>query len=528
MGTPINIGIPSNYATPGDYLQINFGVGPGGADVGVYGILIIGNKTTAGNGTVDTVVYGPNTTPVLQTEQNVIDLSGTGSEAHRLWLKVRSSLDLAALVGVSAPPVYMIFPTESVGNQATLDSLIANSSTSSTSFIRYYCGVEFTDVTLTSGQVVNSIGAALVAAINNQTRWPITAGFNTGTGVLTVTAKQHGTRGNEIRVSAVVIGANATTIANNVSTPLAGGTTEDSWTTALATIASARYYYIVSPSTNTAGTNFDDLVTQVVSQAAPLTGIRQVVVAGHVGTQSAASTVAANASINTERCDIVWLQTSELTAGELAAKFVGVRSVFETFDWTWNFRSFGSGTLAGIPTQRYWDVPAPQTRANWPTPGPSGNIEAALNNGVTPVNVTPDGRTYIVRSITTRHKNGSNFDYRVRDTHIVSALDRFCDELLADYAVSFGASKIIDDLNAGEEVPGPRVVQPKQIKALVFRHIDKHANVDLKHATTIKAGVIVERDPNNLQRVGVRIPAQVIDLLLQSAIEVDDMSTSSS
>lgn len=524
MGTPINIGIPSNYATPGDFLQINFGVGPGGADSGVYGILIVANKTTAGTGTVDTVVYGPGSTPTLQTEQDVITLSGSGSEAHRMWLRVRSVLDLAALVGVSAPPVYMIFPTESVGNQAALDSLIANSSTGNAT-LRCYCGDDFTDVQLTSGQVVNAIGAAAVQAVNNQTRWPVTAGFNTGTGVLTLTAKQHGPRGNEIRVWFQIIGTTATTIANNVSTPLAGGTTDDSWTTALATIQPSRYYYTIVPGTSVSGTTFDDLVTQVIGNAAPLIGLRQTVIAGYVGTQSGGSTIAANAAINTERAMIAWLQSSELTAGELAAKTGAVKAVFESFDMSWNFRDFGKGILAGIDTGRFWRVPAPQTRANWPTPT---SIEAALNNGLTPIGVTTDGNTYIVRSITTRHKNGSNFDYRVRDTTIVSVADRFSDELLSDMSQSFGASKLIDDLNAGEEVPGPRVVQPKQFKALVYRHIDAHANKDLKHAATIKSGTVVERDPSNLQRIGIRIPLQVIDLLLQSAIEIDDVSTSSS
>lgn len=523
MSLPIDIGIPSNYKTPGTYVKINFGVGPGGADLGTYGILIYGNKTTAGTGTVDTVVYGPNTTPPIQTEQDVITLSGTGSEAHRMWLQVRSVLDIASTLGVTPPPVYMIFPTESVGNQATLDFLVANNSTSSTAYIRFYCGTEFVDTTLTSGMLVDTIGAALVTSINSQTRWPITAGYNAGTDTLTVTAKNRGPRGNEIRCWAVVIGSTATTIANNVSTPLAGGTTEDSWTTALATTASARYYYNISPSTNTAGTNFDDLVTQVIAQAAPTTGIRQVVIAGHVGTQSAASTVAA--SVNTERCAIAWLQTPELTAGELAAKVGAVRAVFETFDWTWNFDGFGSGIQAGIDTSKFWKVPAQQTRANWPTPGPSGNIETALNNGVTPIGVNQDGSTYIVKSITTRHKNGAVFDYRVTDTTIPNTLDRWTDATVADYNVSYAASKIIDDLNAGEEIPGPRVVQPKQIRALVWRHVDEHANKNLKHAKTIKAGVDVQRDPNNLTRVGVRVPAQVIDLLHQTAFEINDVST---
>lgn len=520
MTTPI---IPANYRTPIDALQINFGVVSDGPQVGPYAILLVANRTTAGTGTVDTTVYGPTTTPALSTETDVTTLAGSGSEAHRLWLRVRSVLNLAQTLGVTPPPVYAIFPTESAGVQASLDFLIVNASTTSVP-LRFYVGDDSTDIQLSIGQSVDSIGAALVVAINSMTRWPVTASYNTGTDTLTLVAKQHGTRGNEIRAWAKILGVNATTIANNVSTALSGGTLEDSWTTALATLASQRFYYIVSPSTNTAGTNFDDLVTQVLAQAQPLTGIRQKVIAGHVGTQAAASTVAANAAINTERCDIAWLQSSELTAGELAAKFAAVRAVFETKDWTYNFRAFGNGTVGGIDTPKFWGVPVPQTQANWPTPT---SIETALNNGLTAIGVDQaSGNTYITRSQTTRHKNGSNFDYSVADTHIVSGLDHWSDRLLAKYSNQYGACKIINDLADGEKVPGDRVVQPRQIRALILGEIDDVANSQLKDVAKIKAGVVVQRSSNT--RVSATIPARVIDLLLQSELVVNDLSAATS
>jgi phage tail sheath gpL-like len=517
----VNIGVPNSLATPGDYLQINFGVGPGGADPGVYGILIVGNRSTAGSGTLDTAVYGPTTTPQLQNETDVITLAGTGSEAHRMWLRVRKVLDLAATIGVVAPPVFMIFPTESVGNQATLDFVIATAATAAGTN-RFYCGDEFVDTSITSGMAVDTFGAALAVSINNQTRWPITVAYNSGTDTLTATSKNRGTRANEIRVWSRMLQSVGMTITNNVSTPLAGGTTEDSWTTALATILPTRYYHIISPSTNTAGTNYDDLVTQVLAQSQPLVGIRQHVVAGYVGTQANGSTVAANASINTIRAEIEWLQTAELTAAELASTVGAVMAVYEAHDWSFNFRDFGSGMIRDLPTNKFWKVPAPQTQANWPT---TTSIETALNNGLSPIRVNADGTTQMVWSISTQHKNGSNFDYRARSTHLRSVIDRWSDELLGEYRTRFGASKIIDDIAEGEPTPGVGVVQPKQIKALIFEKIDKYANKQLKNAANIKAAVYVARDPDNNVRVGARIPLRVIDLFLQNVIEVDDVST---
>lgn len=521
----INIGVPVDYPVPGDYLQINFGVGPGGGDQGQAAILIIGNKTSAGSGTVDTEVYGPNSSTPLQNETDMIGLAGTGSEAHRIWLRVRRVLDLAETVGVTAPPVYAIFPTESVGVAASLDFLIANVSTG-TAVLRFYCGDDFCDTQVANTEAVDTLGAALAVSINNQTRWPITASYNSGTDTLTVTARQKGPRGNEIRVWAKIIsGSTATTITNNASTPLASGATADSWTTALATIVSTRYYYIASPSSDVAGTTYDDLVTQVLSQALPISGIRQRVFAGFVGTLANGSTVAANALINTERSEIYWLQTAELTAGEIAGHTAAVHAVFETLDWSYNFRDFGLGEIRGIDTAKFWKIPAPQTKANWPTAGTAGSLAAALNGGLTPIGVTTSGQTYITRSITTRHKNGSNFDYRARDSHIVSVLDHWADRLLADITTKFGGSKIIDDLGPGETVPDPRTVQPTQIKALVFQHIDDVANSQFKKAAEIKSAVIVQRDSHNLNRVGIQVPARVIDLLFSTTTKIDDNST---
>lgn len=519
----VNIGVPIDYPVPGDFLQINFGVGPGGGDQGTYGILIIANKTSDGHGTVDTQVYGPNTTPPLQTETDVIYLAGAGSEAHRIWLRVRAVLDIATTIGVTPPPVYMIFPTESGGTAASLAFTVANTSTGA-AVLRFYCEDDFVDVNIGATAVIGTTGAALVTAINNKTSWPITASFSTPD--VTVLAKQKGPRGNEIRCWAQIIsGTTAQTITNNTSTALSSGATADSWTTALGTILPSRFYMIVSPDTSISGTTYDDLVTQVLSQANPITGIRQRVFAGFVGTQAAGSTIAANAAINTERAQIYWLQTAEWTAGEIAGQLAAVHAVFESRDWSHNFRDFGLGQIRDIDTSKFWHIPAPQTKANWPTLGVAGSEATALNNGLTPIGVTTDGHTYITRPITTRHKNSSNFDYRARDSHIVSVLDRWSDDLVATIHQRYGATKIIDDLGPGETVPDSNTVQPSQIKSLVFEKIDAVANKQFKKAGDIKAGVIVVRDPDNLNRVGIRIPARVIDLLFQTATEVDDQST---
>lgn len=507
-------GIPSGYATPGDFVEINFGVGPFGAGAG-YGALLIANRTSAGSGTDDTVVYGPNTEPPLQSEADVIAIAGPGSEAHREWRRFRAVN--------KTTPLSMILPADAGGTAATATLVLANASAGN-AVLRIWVGDEAADTSITNGMAVDTLGAAAVISVNNKTHFPVTVAYNSSTDTFTFTAKNTGPRGNEIRIRAAIVqGTTATTVTpNNVSTAMTGGATSDSWTSALATILPTRYYYIVSPSTDVTGNTFDDLVTQVLAQAQPAIGIRQRVFSAAVGSQSAGSTVAANSGINSTRVTIPWLQTPDWTAGEIAAQTAAVFALFEDQLWSYNFRDFGKGTVGAVDTSQFWKLPASSVRANWPT---ATSIETALNNGLMAIGVTTEGVTYITRQVTTKHKSGSNFDYRARDSHIGAVLDRWVDELVLDYAARFGAKNFMNDVNPGEPLPSPNVVTPRQIKSLIFEKIDKYAGKYLKDAQAIKDGTQVVRNSTTLSRCGARVPMRVVDLLLQNDIVIDDNST---
>ena len=59
-------------------------------------------------------------------------------------------------------------------------------------------------------------------------------------------------------------------------------------------------------------------------------------------------------------------------------------------------------------------------------------LKSMLNQGVTPIAFTDGGAPYVVRAVTSQCKgSGSNFDYRVRDAHIVTVSYRFTNDLVA-------------------------------------------------------------------------------------------------
>lgn len=182
------VGIGANYVVPGTYVQVNFAAGPTmGAPAGQT-VLIIGNKTSSGTATADTVVYGPDTPTPMQSETDVITLFGAGSQVHRAWkrfVKVNKTT-----------PVYALAAAESAGSQATGVVEVVGTATSAGN-IRFYYGDEFVDTSIASGTTATNIAAALVVSINNNVNWAITAANNAG--IVTLTAKNHGPEGNWIK-----------------------------------------------------------------------------------------------------------------------------------------------------------------------------------------------------------------------------------------------------------------------------------------------------------------------------------------
>jgi len=497
-------GLSANDPVPGAYLEINFAQGEAAGASAARPILLMGNKTSAGSATADSVIYGPDTATPCQTEADVISLFGAGSELHRMFRRVvKVNRDTA---------IYFIAVTESAGTAASLTVTLANDATGNGN-LRFWCGDEYVDTAITTGDTATVIGAALETNVNAMTHWPITASNSTGT--VTMTAKLKGPRGNQIRIRTLITSGIATTATRGAGAVLASGATADSNTTALATILPRRFYYIVSAAGD--ATQFGALVTQVGTQAAPTTGIRQRAFAGSQDSLSNTNTIATG--INSARAEIAWQLNSDLTGAELAANHAAVVALFEAERVPrplHNFSGFGNDAA----TQPYWVIPAPLS-GSAPT---RANIKSALQNGVTPIASNANGTTYMVKRITTRSLSGSTADYRIRDAHKVTVCDFFGDDLIAKTVLNFAGKDLADDPPQGARQPGPQVVTPSRYQAAVFRLInDYDENDQLKNVAAIKAGTIVQRETSPSTRISALIPLQPIDIADTFALMVNQV-----
>lgn len=454
LASIILVGLGSNVPNPGVYVELDFAQGPVAGAGGPRSVLLMGNSLAAGSATQDTVVYGPDTAVVCQTETDVINLFGSGSQLHRMFLR------FTAVAGSNSNiPLYFLAVTRSAGTAASAAMTLATTATSNGN-LRFWCEDMFVDTTITSGQTAIQIATAVVASINSQTRWPVTAA-NGGTAIVTVTANQKGLEGNWIRVqSAITPGTSTvgTTTSLTANTNLSSGATQDVYTNALATILPNKYYYIVVGDSD--ATNVGLVVSQVNTQALPTTGIRQRVIYGSSDTLANATTVATG--INAARTECVWgYQAVDLPPAELAANMCAIFATLEQgAAYGVNRKNFSLFPTSNGTDASLWKlIPSRFGVAGAPT---VANVTSALNNGLSPITVVSGvgGGAQFVKRCTTRSLNGAQPDYRIRDAHKVSICDYWCDDAAAITQLQFGGKDLLPDPAQGQPPPPAIAVTP--------------------------------------------------------------------
>ena len=490
-------GLASNDTVPGTYVEILFAQGAASLGSATYAVILVGNKSVTGDATADTAIYGPypGSPASLGSVQDAINRFGQGSELHRMYKRF--------LAINTVTPVFAIAALESIGAAATLAVTFTGAATANGS-VRLYMGDDFVDCPITNGDTPTIIAANAVVQANSRPDWASTA--SAALGVLTLTAKNKGPRGNWLRGAAVIQGSNVgITSSASLMAFFAGGTTADSNVNALATIAPFRYYYIVSAAEDS--TQFGAVASQVATSALPTTGLRSRCITGSVDTAGNITTIATG--VNNPRAEFEWLQNADLTPSELASNGAAVYSLGEIpTAFRCNFDSYGQDAV----TQATWKVPAPRSM----TAPSRATIKAALNNGITPIAVAPNGTTYLVKRVTSKSLTGANNDYRIRDAHKVTVCDRFADDWIAKSTAQFAGKNVSDDPPQGGRPLASNVVSPRVIKAALQKLVVDYGDIGLvQNVAAINAGIAVIREIGAPTRISTSVPLQTVDVLDQ-------------
>jgi phage tail sheath gpL-like len=338
------------------------------------------------------------------------------------------------------------------------------------------------------------VGDAAVLAINGKADWPVTATNVAGT--VTVTARQKGPRGNYLAVRARVSSGIGTLAAPPVGGYLSGGTTSDDPQAALDVIASVQRRYLVAPYSD--ATNLAKFQTHVDVQDEPEVGHRKQMVWASLDTLGNATGVVTARNFGRGQCG--WLYNSDMPCSMLAAGLASRRAAGESTSVAHNFNGETVGGLAA--TYRVADRPS------------STQLQAALNNGITPLASADDGSVYIVRSITTRSRDTlGNADYRVLDTCKVSITDEAADRVELTFWDRYRTFNASQDPPDGE-ASAPGVVTPSMCEDLSYE-----IQIGMESEGLLESGSVERLKAQNVWELSTISAGRFNGVMLLDAVE---------
>lgn len=467
--------------TPGNFFTINYaqglsGIGPNGECLLICNALA--SSFAVSSGQLDGYVWSPTVEGrQVSTEADVIAAFGSGSEAHMGYRQFVQA-------NGSSNPLAFIIATESVGAAATM-AVTFTGTASANGTVRCYVGDATVNVPVSTAQTPTALATAVAAAINGVSALNCTAGASGA--IVTITAKQKGPRGNLIRAAVKLLTSCGVTSSAQNFAMLAGGTTEDSHTAAIATANSHNFDVIVSAGEDPGGSaNLGQLIAQVVANNQAVPGYRQRVMTAQTG--SLASALTFQAAINCPQVGIVLEESSNRTPFELACYAAGTVMALEG--------DLPSGDASALNFDGLGSRPA--NAASWQGNAPfdgssisASDIQLALLNGLSPVKKIPGGKTCLVSLLTSYATNPatSQSDQRVHDWCDVSIMNEAAVEVGAELD-NFQGLMIGNDPVKGGRQPAANVATPSIVRAHVNKAFQRMSdnglllNIDITIAST--------------------------------------------
>lgn len=460
--------IPNSIRKPGRYFEFNNSLAVRTLPSAAQRILVIAQRLTTAPAPVNTVVQ------IFDAETAALQF-GRGSQCHRMVVDILQTNPYARL--------FVCPITDAAGAvAATATITITGTATAAGSVDLNLAGVAV-QVAVASADTATSIAAAIVAAVTARPDLPFTAA--NAAGVVTLTARNQGTVGNALRVSAT---ANATGI-TAAATAFAGGLSDPDITAALAAVQSGGHEIIVVP--YQASGPLQILRTHLNFVSGPMEQRSALGVFALTSTLATATTL--SAALNSERLTGAVLPASFTPAEEVAAAYAAVIAAEED-----PARPLNTLVLTSV------QPPAIASRLT------RTEQETALANGITPLEVQPGEQVGVVRAITTYTLNALGVtDISYLDLTTVRTLDfvrravrervtlRFPRDKLSERTAARVRSEVLDVLLKLQELEIVEAVQANQPALVVER------------ATV---------DPN---RLNVRIPVDVVNGLHVLAGRID-------
>jgi len=490
LSTPIAPGTKH----PGFYIRLDLKGSQLGAGGGGLWILMLAPTNAAdGDLTPDTEirqVFGP--------DEGIVS-HGAGGQGH-LTLKAIFRRWPNAKVFVGAP-------TASAGATATETQTITGTANENT-VIRTTVSGRIFDTNWANGESDATFRTRRIAQINAATNdCPVIASAGAGAGETDLDAKQAGVWGNDVLISQEILeGGGGLTVDTN-PTSLAGGTLEPDYSTILDLAKTTEYTAILPALSNAdaalagATSNGDRTRVHIDTYIEGLDALLQTACIGHTGAIADVKTGAIDR--NSEYMWMPYGKNWQSLPCELAGAEVGDALRWASERANYNRIDNDHDGLYG-PVDQVADKLT------------QNQGEDLLNNGVTPLNITPTGDPYLVAPITTHSTESGVPDdraYHLGDTLAVIIVAR---DVRAAVKLKFKNVSIAEDLPADAEPYPAGVNERRDVEAFIASRINtiwtRNGVVDRnRFAAAREAGTFaVEINPNDGSEVNFHLPLGII------------------
>jgi phage tail sheath gpL-like len=265
--------VPTSLRVPLVTAEFTTGRAAQGLALLAYRALLIGQKTSGGSWTANTLQK------VTNVEQVILG-AGRGSMLHRQaakWFANNRSTEL--WIGVLAD--------NGAGAQATGTFTVTGPATA-TGTLHLYLGGNYIPVGVTSGDAQNTIAAAINTAINAALDLPVTSTVSTN--VVTVTFRHKGTCGNDFDMRLNYQDGQATPAGVAVAVvAMSGGTTNPVLTSLITAMGDQWFNVLAHPYTDS--TSLTAIEGELSARFGPMRMIDGVAITSAVGTQGALSSL---------------------------------------------------------------------------------------------------------------------------------------------------------------------------------------------------------------------------------------------
>ncbi|MGC4076287.1 MAG: phage tail sheath subtilisin-like domain-containing protein [Rubrivivax sp.] len=460
--------IPASIRKPGKYVEFNSKLAVRTLPSNVQRLLIVAQKLAAGT--------APAGVPVdVFDAATAAALFGRGSQAH---LMVKATIEAYRYARITVLPL----ADSGTGVAATWTITFTGTSTASGSVTVTLAG-DAVNVPIATAQTAAQVAASVKLELDKEVDWPVTV--TAAAGVLTLTAKNKGTVANGL---VLATDAQLSGITAAAATGVAGSNDPD-LAAALTAVFAVSHEILVTPY-NTAAA-LQTLRTHLTDRGSPIEQRGAIGVYAFTGTLAAATTLAA--AVNHERITGCLLPGTASPAYDLAARYAAVISSEED-----PARPLNTLALTGA------QPPALASRLG------RTEQESCLANGVTPLEVGPGEVVQIVRAITTYTVNAQAIpDIALLDLTTIRTMDYVRQAQRTRLALRFPREKLSQRT-------------PDRVRSEVLDVLVKLEELEIVEAVEEnKAGVIVERDSQDPNRLDVRIPVDVVNGLHVLAARLD-------